>query len=132
MAKDTDTSYPFLPFKPNFTPETSRALCQGTDPVEAPSDSTQSEKKPRWTCQSQYLGQRDALGKGGPQLCLKFPTGKEQGAAGLWLAGHTEQTFFYATISVVALLPGIWDICRKSGPVCGIRSHLSWRAVAVD
>lgn len=39
---------------------------------------------------------------------------------------------FYATISVVALLPGIWDICRKSGPVCGIRSHLSWQAVAVD
>lgn len=61
---------------------------------------------------------RDTLGCGHRTAWISTLT--RPSATVLWLAGHAEQTRFTQPALWWALLPGIWDICRKSGTVCGI------------
>lgn len=63
-------------------------------------------------------GRRDAAGCGHRTAWI-FALARPSVSV-LWLAGHTEQTCFTQPVLWWALLPGIWDICRKSGTVCGI------------
>lgn len=54
------------------------------------------------------------------------------GAATLGLAGHAEQTFFTQPCLWWAVLPGVWDICRKSGTACGTPQPSRVRPAAAD
>lgn len=90
----------------------------------------ESEKRLLLTARAGYPGRREALGCGLASAWIFAPS--RPSVTVLWLAGHAEQTCFTQPVLWYALLPGIWDICRKSGPAVGFRSRRSWRPAAVD